>query len=232
MSLPNHIAIIPDGNRRWARRRSLLPWEGHRKGIASFSEIADSVFGRGIPWLTIWAASEDNLTKRSKREISHLLSFLEAWIKDEIDRGTLARNGTQVRFIGRWRELLPDREKIAARIGQLEEQTSHGTARHLTVLFGYDGQREMLDAVRSLQRHPGTPATADTLHAALATGTLPAVDLVIRTGGEPHWSAGFMMWHAANSQLAFTETLWPAFGEKELNAILKDFSRRERRFGG
>ncbi len=232
MHLPSHIAVIPDGNRRWARRRSLLPWKGHEKGIASFTEIADAVFGRGIPYLTLWAASEDNLTKRAKREIAYLLSYLEQWIDHEIARGDFARRGIQVKFIGRWRTILSDRKKLAARIDALTAQTAHGEAHHLTVLFGYDGQREMLDAIRTLQKRPEVPARDAELRAALATGALPPVDLVIRTGGEPHWSAGFMMWQTANSQFAFTETLWPAFGEAELLEILKDFSKRERRFGG
>jgi undecaprenyl diphosphate synthase len=228
---PNHIAIIPDGNRRWAKQNKLLPWSGHEKGIGRFREIADAVFERHIPYLTIWAASEDNLTKRSKHEVRFLIALLTDWIQKEIDKKDFVRNGIRVRFIGRWRQIVSDHEKLARAIGTLEAQTKNLKKSNLTVLLGYDGRREMIEAIRHLQKNKVHEVADKSLHDALWTGALPPLDLVIRTGGEPHWSAGFMMWHAANTQLAFTKTFWPAFKKKELDEILVDFSKRERRFG-
>lgn len=228
---PNHIAIIPDGNRRWAKQNKFLPWHGHEKGIRRFREIANAVFDRHIPYLTLWAASEDNLTKRSKREVRFLIALLTDWIQKEIDEKEFLRNGIRIRFIGCWKQILPNHDKLARLIGALEAQTKDLKKNNLTILLGYDGRREMIEAIQQLQKNKTHEVTDKILRDALWTGVLPPLDLVIRTGGEPHWSAGFMMWQAANAQLAFTKTLWPAFKTKELEEILIDFSKRGRRFG-
>jgi len=223
--------MIPDGNRRWAKQNKLRAWKGHEKGIERFHEIADVVFGHHIPYLTFWAASEDNLKKRSKYEVRFLVSLLTDWVRKEIEKKDFVNNETRVRFIGHWKQILPDHEKLALLIDTLEKQTRGFMKHNLTILFGYDGRSEMIEAIKQLQKNGVSEITDKTLRGALSTGALPPVDLVIRTGGEPHWSAGFMMWHTANAQLAFTETLWPAFKKKELEEILDDFFKRERRFG-
>jgi len=230
-NLPNHIAIIPDGNRRWARRHNILPWKGHEEGVERFHEIADAAFKRHIPYLTFWAASEDNLTKRSKREVSFLVSLLQTWIQKELDTKDFLKHEARFRFIGRWKQLLHGAKKLETLVRTLEEQTKQCDKHDLTILFGYDGQREMIEAIKQIKNDPAAEVNEVTLREALPTGILPPVDLVIRTGGEPHWSAGFMMWQTANAQLSFTKTLWPDFKIKEFETILDDFSKRERRFG-
>ena len=225
-----HIVLIPDGNRRWARGRGLIPWKGHEKGAERFFEIAEYAFTAGIPYVTLWAASEDNLIKRSKIEIKFLCSILRRELASPRTIARFMDNHIRVRFVGQWERLIND-SKLAFVLKKREEDTKKFTERNLTVLFGYDGKREMMEAIKKISRLPETKVDYDTVKKNLWTGALPPVDLVIRTGGEPHWSAGFMMWHTADSQFYFTEKLWPDFDAKELQKALIDYARRERRFG-
>jgi len=150
-------------------------------------------------------------------------------IEREFKRKTLIKKKTRFRLIGRWNQILKDK-KLAAAVKKLERQTNDFSDRNLTILFGYNGATEMIEALKYLQRSRKI-VTDKNIKASLWTRDLPSVDLVVRTGGEPHWSAGFMMWLVANSQLYFTETLWPDFGTAELQRALRDYSKRERRFG-
>lgn len=141
------------------------------------------------------------------------------------------KNKVRVRCFGRWNEILKDAalEKV---IRELEEKTKNYRENSLTVLFGYDGRREMIEAIqKSKCKNQSAKLSYDDVKNALWTGDLPQVDLVIRTGGEPHWSAGFMMWLTADSQFYFTEKFWPDFGKEEFKKALADYTRRERRFG-
>lgn len=233
-NLPNHIAIIPDGNRRWARKHGINPWQGHEEGAKRFEEVADFLFRRGVTCVTFWAASEDNLTKRSRHEVKFLVSVLQNWLTKMSASDIFIKNKIRFRVIGRWDTILKKDKQtdiLKSSIQNLEEKTKKIREKNLTVLFGYDGRREMLEAIQKMR--PKNPQKIDyeDVRRALWTETLPPIDLVIRTGGEPHWSAGFMMWHTANSQLYFTKTLWPDFRKKELEKTLDDFSKRERRFG-
>lgn len=227
--IPQHIAIIPDGNRRWAKAQGLDAWKGHEEGVKRFEELAQYMLDAHVPYFTFWAASEDNLIKRSKIEVTVLLHIVSQYLfeGDAIER--FKRKDVRVRVLGRWKEIITDK-KIHIGIEKLENDTSSCTAGNLTILLGYDGQSEMLAALQHLSVTKQA-IDAATLRAALWTADLPPVDLVIRTGGEPHWSAGFMMWHVANSQLYFTDTLWPDFDSKELKKALEDFKGRERRLG-
>jgi undecaprenyl diphosphate synthase len=233
-NIPHHIAIIPDGNRRWARKHGIRAWRGHAVGAERFEEIAELLFHRGISYVTFWAASEDNLTKRSGYEVNFLLSVLQNWLAKMAASGTLIKNKIRFRMIGHWEEILGAGKKSAAireLINELERTTAGFREKNLTILFGYDGRREMIEAVRKIKDMAPEKIDYECLGAALWTGALPPVDLAIRTGGEPHWSAGFMMWHTADSQFYFTKTLWPDFGKKEMEKALDDFLGRERRFG-
>ncbi len=230
--LPNHMAVIPDGNRRWSKDHGLRPWEGHRNGMTQFLQTAKLVFKQGVKHLTFWALSIDNLQKRDATEIKFLCSY----IKEELEKPETMKyfldNGIRVNVVGKWKELLPDVALKQTLIG-LEEKTKEGKRFELTVLFVYDGKTEMLEAVHKIAQHPA-PAeefTDTNLKSALWTGFLPEVDLVIRTGGEPHWSGGFMMWLTANSQFYFTPTRWPDFNESELQKAFVDYAQRGRRFG-
>ena len=229
MPSPNHLAIIPDGNRRWAKARLLLPWQGHAEGAKRFWELSEYLATTSVSFGTFWAGSYSNLSNRSEEEVKFLFQILEQELSDKKVIDSLERTETRFRFIGEWASFnkstsLPDT------ISELEKKTEGYSKHNLTILFGYDGQREMLSAVNELQKS-GEEVTKENLRKHLWTAVLPDVDLVIRTGGEPHWSAGFLMWQTANSQFYFTEALWPDFKVPQLKTALEDFERRERRLG-
>lgn len=226
--VPHHIAIIPDGNRRWAKAQGLDPWKGHEEGSKRFEDVSEAAFQEGVSYVTFWAASEDNLKKRPTTEVAELLRLIKNYLSMENGVQKFIENKIRVRVLGRWQELLP--KVMHNRILETEQKTAHFAERNLTILLGYDGQSEMLAALNHLAVTKQA-IDAATLRAALWTADLPPVDLVIRTGGEPHWSAGFMMWHVANSQLYFTDKLWPEFTAAELHKALGDYKGRQRRFG-
>lgn len=229
MRVPNHLAIIPDGNRRWAKARLLLPWQGHEKGVKRFWEITDAAGKAGIQRLTIWGGSYDNLAKRSEKEVAALFKILASELADPALLEKLVQNEIRFQVIGEWHKFGHAAE-ISQQIENLQNQTAQYDGKLLTILFGYDGRREMLTAVQALHENR-EEVNEENLRKRLWTGHLPDVDYVIRTGGEPHWSAGFMMWHTANSQFYFTEELWPDFDEEKLKTALEEFERRERRMG-
>lgn len=227
--IPQHVALIPDGNRRWAKSRNLNPWDGHTEGVKRFWEIADTAYEKGITHLTFWGASYDNLTKRTKPEVSFLLGLMKKELAKPEVKQKLVQNRVRFQVMGEWDKIV-EHESLTELVEHLEQETAHFQDRVLTILFGYDGQREMLEAVDGLVKS-GEGASDASLRKFLWTGSLPEVDLVIRTGGEPHWSAGFMMWLVAHSQLYFTEQLWPAFKVPEFDEALAVFASRERRKG-
>lgn len=229
MSTPNHIAIIPDGNRRWAKTQGLFPWQGHEEGVKRFWEIAQEAVNSGVNYLTFWAGSYSNLQKRSGQEVSVLFKILEEELSKPQLLDLLVKNRTKLEVFGEWEAFAPNL-KLKDLLESVKDKTKHFVGRRLTLLFGYDGQREMIAAQEQL-RKINEPVSIQSVRTSLWTGQLPDVDLVIRTGGEPHWSAGFMMWHTANSQLFFTEDLWPTFTVEKFKIALTDFERRERRFG-
>lgn len=231
-NIPTHVAVIPDGNRRWARARGLHPWEGHRIGFQKrFFEVAEEAFKLGIPRLTFWAASEGNLLERSGMEVKFLVKILKKALSDKSFHEIAEKNKIRVRCLGRWNEILKD-AGLEKAVRELEDKTKNYHENRLTVLFGYDGKIEMMEAINKLKaQSEKQKINEENIKNSLWTGDLPPVDLVIRTGGEPHWSAGFMMWHCADSQFYFTEKLWPDFGKSEFQKALADFAGRERRFG-
>ena len=149
--VPRHIAVIPDGNRRWARSRGLPPGEGHRRGVKNFHDIMDRAFLRGISCFTFWAASEDNLTKRSRLEVKLLVTLLRSELASKEFKERLMRDKVRIRFVGRWNEILHD-AGLAKEIHAIEAKTAHFKGSHLTVLFGYDGRQEMVAAVKEISR--------------------------------------------------------------------------------
>ncbi|HMQ01890.1 MAG TPA: polyprenyl diphosphate synthase [Candidatus Doudnabacteria bacterium] len=229
MSLPNHLAIIPDGNRRWAKLHRLLPWQGHEQGAKRFWELAEYLATTDIKYGTFWAGSYSNLANRAPEEVKFLFQILEQELSDPKVTQALIDNQTRFQLIGEW-ENFNNKTKLPETIEQLVAATKDFTRHNLTILFGYDGQREMLAAIEQLKL-AGEEVTAGNLRKHLWTGHLPDVDYVIRTGGEPHWSAGFLMWQTANSQFYFTEDLWPDFTTEKLKIALEEFERRERRLG-
>jgi len=229
MSTPQHVVVVPDGNRRWAKGRGRPPFFGHIEGAKRTEEIIRAVFSEDITHFTFWSSSVANLTARPPEEVGTLFSLYEEYFTKLAREDEIHKNKTRIRVIGRWRDLTP--QNVQRAIGLAIEKTQEYTERHLTFLVGYDGREEMLNAIGEIARNSVHDVTRETIKSHLWTRELPAVDLVIRTGGEPHWSAGLMMWDVADAQLHFTETLWPDFYGGEFSNIISSFKSKERRFG-
>jgi len=233
-NIPTHVAIIPDGNRRWARKRGLQPWFGHQRGIKSFEKILEKALELKIPYLTFWGGSWDNLTKRPKIETKFLFKAYEEQFKRVAEDKRVHKNKVKINVFGRWREILPEGTKKA--IEKAIKITKNYNKHFLTFLIAYNGTDEMMACIQKiadLAKERGIKITEEMIKENLWTKDLPPVNLIIRTGCEkdPHLSAGFMMWDAAYSQLYFTPTFLPDFTPKEFEKIIKDYSQRQRRFG-
>lgn len=228
-TIPRHVAIIPDGNRRWAESKGLHPWQGHYEGAERFEEIAEAAFKAGVGHVTFWGASIDNLKKRTPLEVSVLFKIIIKLLEKEIKFKRLLKNQIQFKLLGKYEDFAPDNKMY--QLAKSVEEAGKGFQEHIvTLLFGYDGKIEMLEAIEKIKAEQ-LPVDEQTVHQNLLTKDLPPVDLVIRTGGEPHWSAGFLMWHTQNSQFYFTNKLWPDFTPKELELAFEDYAQRGRRFG-
>jgi len=224
--VPRHVAIIMDGNRRWARGRGASELEGHAAGVEAIREVLRHAVRRGIPVLTLYAFSRENWA-RTDEEVVGLFGLLEQAIRSETEE--LRAQGVRVRLLGRLDEL-PTATR--ASIESALEATADGGRLVLNIAFNYAGRTELVDAVRDIVR-AGTPADEideATISTALYTAGLPDPDLVIRTGGEQRLS-NFLIWQSAYAELLTTETLWPDFGPDALDDALAEFTRRTRRFG-
>ena len=228
---PSHVAIIMDGNGRWATSRGWPRLVGHRRGAERVRAIVEASPGLGIRYLTIYAFSTENW-KRSTEEVIGLMSIFARYIESEADR--LAKEGVRLRFIG-GRDRL-DR-KLQRLMAGIEKRTEGNDLLHLTVAINYGGRDEIARAARRLAEDvaAGRIAPGDVSEAAvndrLDTWDLPDPDLVIRTSGETRIS-NYLLWQSAYAEYEFTDTLWPDFTPAELGAILDRYARRERRFGG
>lgn len=232
-AVPRHVAIIPDGNRRWARGRGAGPLEGHTAGAKAFRAVAEAALERGVECLSVWGLSLENYTKRSNAEVVGLLGIFQKQFKELTRSDFVHTQEVRINVLGRWRERfpLPVRRTI-----EVACEATHTYQRHnLNFFLAYSGTDEMLAAVTRLMdargRTTGAAVTAAELKRALLTADLPPVDLLIRTGGEPHLSAGFMMWDMADAHLFFTEKLWPDFTPADLAEALAEYQARVRRFG-
>ena len=223
-TLPSHIALIPDGNRRWAKLHGLPALEGHRRGAEAMHTVVEHLIARTINYLTVWGFSIDNW-KRSGEEIKGLLHLLATWIEN--DTPWLGSHGVRLCHIGRLQELPQD---LQLAINQAVELTSDNTGMTLTLAFNYGGRAEIVDAVNRLLSAPQHIDEKVFSHY-LDTDGIPDVDLVIRTAGEFRLS-NFLLWQTAYSEYYFSEVLWPDFSTVELDMALQEYSRRKRRFGG
>ena len=224
--LPRHVAIIMDGNRRWARARGLPELEGHPAGVEAIRGVLRHARRRGLRVLTLYAFSRENWA-RSDTEVVGLFGLLEAAIRSETEE--LLAQGVRVRMIGRMDELPPE---TRASIAEALDATAGGAEMLLNIAFNYAGRTELVDAVRRIVAS-GVPAGAideSTIASALYTTGIPDPDLVIRTGGEQRLS-NFLIWQTAYAELVTTDTLWPDFGAQALDDALLDFASRQRRFG-
>lgn len=227
MNVLTHLAIIPDGNRRWAKQRKMPEFFGHREGAKTGEKILNAALDEGIAHLTFWGLSLDNIQKRSLAESKILFAIFEEQFEKLLTDKVVFEKEIRVNFIGRWRETFPD--SLRAVMERAIEKTKRHAKHNLTFLMAYNGFDEMLEAIHHLKTVAVVDREAVKRH--LWTKGLPPIDLVVRTGGEPHWSNGFMMWDTGDAHLYFTETLWPDFSAEELKKALNQFSKSDRRFG-
>jgi len=226
--IPVHIACVMDGNGRWATKRGLPRTEGHAAGEDALFEAVEGALGLGVKWLTVYAFSTENW-KRPADEVRYLMKFNESLLLRRRDE--LHERGVRIRFVGRrdWR--VPKR--VLRRMDESLELTRGNTTMTLTIAFNYGGRAEIVDAVRALVAE-GTPAEKideKAIARHLYDPEMPEVDLMIRTSGESRIS-NFLLWELAYSELLFTEVLWPDFRRDDLVEAVREYQRRDRRFGG
>jgi undecaprenyl diphosphate synthase len=228
-----HVAIIMDGNGRWAERRGLPRQAGHRAGARSVRRVVEAAAKSGVDCLTLYAFSSDNWS-RPREEVSHLMQLFKRYLQSEITR--CAENGIRLNVIGRRDRLHPD---IVTIIERAEAVTAGGTrmllrlavdysARHVVAQSAHRAGLECGCTAKGNERACFEAALAAQMHAAVPAGD---VDLLIRSGGERRLS-DFLLWECAYAELVFVDTFWPDFDEHDLESALRDFGRRERRFGG
>jgi len=222
--VPKHVAIIMDGNRRWAQEHGLPAIEGHRKGVDALVGTVEAARELGIKYLTFYALSTENYQNRPKDEIRTLLKLIEEGLREYIPR--LKKEGAKLKVLGD-KKALPIATQLA--IKQAEKQLSSGKRIILNLAINYGGRREILMAVKRLAEK-NLNLTEEEFERALFTHGIPDPEIIIRTGGRTRLS-NFLIWQGAYSELYFTDTLWPDFGAKELQKALKDLNERERNFG-
>jgi len=222
-AVPRHIAVIMDGNGRWANRRFLPRLAGHKQGVESLRRCARACVQRGVQVLTVFAFSSENWN-RPEEEVSGLMGLLANALAKEVQQ--LSRDGVRLHFIGDRSGLS---EKVCAGLAQAEQVTAHNNRLVLNVCFNYGGRWDIAQAAARLAEQ-GEPITPQNLDRALALAHVPDPDLLIRTGGEMRIS-NFLLWQAAYSELFFSASLWPDFDEACLDEAIAAFTSRERRFG-
>lgn len=227
--LPHHVAIIPDGNRRWAKQRGLAPWEGHKAGAENTEALIREAQALGITELSLWGSSLENLTKRPLEERMGLLKVYSQVLQRVLESTEAQSGQVRIRFIGRFREVFP--KPLLALIADIEEKTRHNTKHLLNFFLAYSGDDDMLSAIQKIAKSGKDPVTKEDVKQALMTSELAPVDYLIRTGGDPHLSTGFMMWDTANAELFFTDTLFPDFGPEAFQKAVTEFGDRARRGG-
>ena len=231
MRLPKHIAIIMDGNGRWAEKRGLPRTAGHKAGAETLKKIIAYVQKKGIEVITLYAFSSENW-KRPPAEVQTLMNLFRTYLKNDVNE--LMKKGIRVSFIG-------EREKFDAdlveQMNRLERQTADFKDFHVVLALSYGARNDIINAARQLAakaaRGQIKPQEIDEsfFSAHLSTADLPAPDFIIRTGGEERLS-NFLLWEAAYAELYFTPVFWPDFNEEELDKALESYAKRERRFGG
>jgi undecaprenyl diphosphate synthase len=217
-----HVAIIMDGNGRWAKRKHLPRAMGHQRGVEAVRKIVRSVKGMGIECLTLYAFSSENWN-RPEEEISDLMNLMRKFIKSDLPE--FIANDVRLKIIGDWQGLAPD---IVGMLEDALEKTASGS-NTLAVALNYGSQQEIVRAATKAAAKGAI--TVESIAAELDTADLPPLDLLIRTSGEVRLS-NFLLWQAAYTEMNFTEVLWPDFTPEHLQAALDDFAQRDRRYGG
>src|SRR5271169_5238276 len=231
--LPNHIAIIMDGNGRWAKRRHLPRVAGHRAGVAAVRSTVETAARIHIPALTLYAFSEENWKKRPKSEVGFLMGLLSRYLKAEVP--TLNQNNIRLEYIGRQQELPDD---VQERMAWAREATSRNSGMVLTLALNYSARSELVDAFQSMVNAAAQNGgiehlqiDEDMVGRHLYTRHLPDPDLVVRTSGEMRLS-NFLLWQLAYAEIYVTPTLWPDFRGLHLLEAVAEYQKRERRYGG
>ena len=228
--LPEHVAIIMDGNGRWAEKHKKPRKLGHQKGSEALKKLLEGCRGLGVKYITVYAFSSENWN-RSEPEVTDLMELMRFYLRKEIN--TLHKNDVRLQFIGDRTRLSND---ICDELQRAEKLTGKNQSLHLTVALSYGGRQEMLRAIQTIAVEVAdgklTPEEVDeyTLLAHLDTSNLPDPDLLIRTGGEMRIS-NFLLWQSAYTELYFTPTLWPDFTIDDLKAAIAEYGKRERRYG-
>jgi undecaprenyl diphosphate synthase len=231
-SLPEHVAIIMDGNGRWAGHRSLKRFLGHQQGAKSVQLVTETASRIGLPWLTLYAFSLENNLRRPRAEVNFLMRLLRSYLESNLQR--MMDNNVRIRYIGRTHELPPE---VQDKMAWAADATARNTGTTLTLALNYGGRSEMVDAFRALaaemkHKHLAPERiTEEDIHRHLYTAHMPDPDLLIRTSGEMRIS-NYLLWQIAYTELLVTERLWPDFRGIHLLEAIADFQRRERRYGG
>jgi undecaprenyl diphosphate synthase len=226
-AVPRHIAVIMDGNGRWAKQRFMPRVAGHQRGVEALREVVKACRDKGVGYLTVFAFSSENW-RRPEEEVSFLMTLFLKMLEREISK--LHQNNIRLKIIG---DRTPFDEKLRQMMVDSELLTANNSGLTLTIAANYGGRWDVMHAVRGmLQEHPGIAQTftEDDLRPYLSMSDAPEPDLFIRTGGEQRIS-NFMLWQLAYTELYFTDILWPAFGTKEFEAAIAWYQKRERRFG-
>ena len=230
LNIPNHVAIILDGNRRWARKRGMTPQEGHYKGFTNLESLADYVFAKGVKVLSVYAFSTENFS-RAKNEVDYLMDLFAVAFKKYFERQN--KNNVRIVFSGR-REPLP--KKVLKMIDEVTEKTKDNTGPIFNICVNYGGRPEIVDTTKKIcEMVKNGEISIDDIDEDLFTKNLyqdlPAIDLMIRTSGELRLS-NFLLWQNAYAEFYFPEVEFPGFDEKEFDKALEVFDKRNRRFGG
>ncbi len=229
---PFHVFIIPDGNRRWAENQGLVKWAGHQKGQEVFRSIIREIWLLGVTHLTVWGLSKDNFVSRPKMEIFILMEIFEKTFDELLSSKEVEKEKLRVRVIGRWKEFFS--KELIEKILRLENKTrDYNSDKNLTLLLAYNGDEELADAVTHMHLFEpvGKRILLKNIRNWLWTRFLPDVDIMIRTGYEPHLSGAALSLQMANAHLYFPQMHWPDFTIEELKRIIDDFKNREHRFG-
>ena len=230
-AVPRHVAIIMDGNGRWAKRRHLPRLAGHKAGVDAVRKVTRAARAMGIEALTLYAFSSENW-RRPEEEVGDLMGLLRLFIRNDLDE--LVRENVRLRVIGDYRRFAGD---IVALVDDALARTAHNTGAMLVIALNYGAQAELVAATRRLAEKARAgdldPARIDTaaIEAELDTADLPPLDFVIRTSGE-HRLSNFLLWQAAYAELLFVDTLWPDFDGAALADAIAAFGQRQRRYGG
>lgn len=230
--MPRHVAVIMDGNRRFAERFGLKPWSGHQKGREKLDDVLDWTMELGIKFFTVYALSTENL-KRSKEEVEHLMDIFEQGFLDAAEDPRVHKNKIKVRAIGNY-EILPERVRKA--IEKAQEMTKHYDNYYFNVAVAYGGREEIIQAIRRIAKDAKEgkieieDITEELFSKYLYTKDLPDPDLILRTSGEERIS-NFLLWQIAYSELYFTDVYWPGFRKIDFLRAIRSYQRRKRRFG-